>query len=56
MKRSLTVRLDHDLLNKMEESRQSPPYPTTATAIIERGINLAIDEIKRMTANGGNYG
>lgn len=53
MKRSLTVRLDHELLNKMEEARQSLPYPTTATAIIERGINLAINEIKRMASQKG---
>nr|WP_191856577.1 hypothetical protein [Agrobacterium tumefaciens] len=53
MKRTITFRIDDELLEMMEEAKSSLPYPATSTAILVRGINLAIDEIKRMASQKG---
>lgn len=47
--KTTSIRISHETLKRMDEARAKLPYPTTATAIIERGINLALDEIDRMT-------
>lgn len=47
--RSITFRVRAGLLEALEEAIKSLPYKPTMTAAIERGMELAIDEITRAT-------
>jgi predicted DNA-binding transcriptional regulator AlpA len=47
--RSITFRVRTSLLERLEDAIKTLPYKPTMTAAIERGIELAIDEITRAT-------
>lgn len=46
--RVITLRLSEETHAKLERSRNWLPYKTTTTAIIERGIELALSELDAM--------
>lgn len=45
---TLTIRLKPEIRARLEEVRAAMPYQPTITAIVERGISLALDELERM--------
>ena len=45
---TLTIRLKPEIRARLEEVRASMPYQPTITAIVERGISLALDELEKM--------
>lgn len=48
---TLTVRLDHNVRTELERAANSGPYPISLTAIVERGIVLAVAELDEMAAH-----
>lgn len=43
---TVTIRLDPAFKREVEEAAAAHPYRPSLTAIIERGLRLAIDELK----------
>lgn len=50
MTKTLTNRLNEDLRERLDKARLAMPYAPTVTAVIERGIVLAIEEMGRMSS------
>lgn len=48
-KPTLTIRLDPALRQRMDAAREAATYQPSITAIVERGIVLACEEIERIT-------
>ena len=48
---NLTIRITAETKAKLDEATKTGPYRLSKTSIVERGIDLAIEEIGRM--NGG---
>lgn len=48
---TLTVRLTDTVRDELERASKSGPYPTSLTAIVERGIILAVAELDEMAAH-----
>ena len=46
--RTLTVRLSDEVSEKLDLASKLGPYPVSLTAIVERGIELALREIEAM--------
>lgn len=55
MKPTITFRIDMDVRTRLEKAANTLPYKTTLTAIIERGIQLALAEIEEMTKRDGGH-
>jgi len=49
---TLTFRLSADRRERLERAAKHGPYSLTMTAIIDRGIDLAIAELEQMAAAG----
>lgn len=49
-KDSLTIRLTPEMRRRLDEAKSILPYQITVTAIVERGIDLAIDELNALAA------
>lgn len=49
---SLTIRLSAELKDRLDKACEAGPYRISKTSIVERGIELAIQEITRMNAAG----
>ncbi|ASR06904.1 hypothetical protein CHY08_07105 [Rhizobium leguminosarum bv. viciae] len=49
-KDTLTIRLTPEMRRRLDEAKSILPYQITVTAIVERGINLAIDELNALAA------
>lgn len=45
---NLTVRISVEMREKLDKAREGFPYKPTVTAIVERGIELALAEIEAM--------
>lgn len=46
---TITIRVDPDLRKRMDAAREATPYQPSITAIVERGIVLACEEMERIT-------
>lgn len=54
---TLTIRLDPEIRERLDAAIASMPYRVTVTSVVERGLNLAINEIEMMmNAASGNDG
>jgi len=51
MSATVTFRITDERRAQLEKAAVSLPYKTTLTAIIERGIDLALKEIDEMNAS-----
>lgn len=45
---TLTIRLSPDLRKRVDAAIEAMPYRPTVTAIVERGLELALIELERM--------
>lgn len=53
-KETLTIRISPDLKTRVADAIEAMPYRPTVTAIVERGLELALLELERMSqAKGG---
>lgn len=49
-RQTLTIRLDPAMRDRIDKAREANPFKPTITAIVERGITLAIDELENQSA------
>jgi hypothetical protein len=52
---TLTVRLESGVKERMEIVRNAMPYKPSITAIVDRGIELALAELEFMTGVSADY-
>lgn len=50
---SITIRMDADLRRRMDVAASVGPYALSLTSIIERGVELALQELEVIRSNQG---
>lgn len=45
---TLTIRFRQDVRDRLDAAIARQTYPPTVTAVIERGVHLALEEMERM--------
>lgn len=52
---TLTIRLDPEIRDRMDAARDRMPYKPTITAIVERGVELALAEMEGISDFSDQY-